>query len=204
MEISLLELLLRWSQGALNLLYYKLQSILMISIHFNLIRGKDLKGKSLPFYALGISSVIHPRNPYVPTIHFNYRYFEVQTDDGIQWWFGGGTDLTPYYLNEQDAIHFHSTLKKACDKHGKEFYPKFKAWCDKYFHITHRGNFLKRQSAVFHKNKAVEIIQCILQFQTSAEALVAYSLTTWTTLTKTRLLSLSHLVQNLWSLHTFL
>ena len=102
-------------------------------------RGKNLQGSSLPFYALGISSVIHPRNPYVPTIHFNYRYFEVQTDEGTQWWFGGGTDLTPYYLNEDDAVHFHGSLKKACDKLDKEFYPKFKKWCDKYFFINHRG-----------------------------------------------------------------
>ncbi|CAG7816669.1 unnamed protein product [Allacma fusca] len=102
-------------------------------------RGKKLSGTSLPFYALGISSVIHPRNPYVPTIHFNYRYFEVETDTGTQWWFGGGTDLTPYYLNESDAIHFHKSLKDACDKSDKTFYPKFKEWCDKYFHVTHRG-----------------------------------------------------------------
>lgn len=102
-------------------------------------RGREFQGTTLPFYALGISSVIHPRNPYVPTIHFNYRYFEVKTDNGIHWWFGGGTDLTPYYLNEDDAKHFHSNLKKACDKHDKEFYPKFKTWCDKYFFIPHRG-----------------------------------------------------------------
>lgn len=101
-------------------------------------RGKALEGESLPFYALGISSVIHPRNPYVPTIHFNYRYFEVETSTGTQWWFGGGTDLTPYYLNEDDAVHFHGQLKKACDKHDSSFYPKFKNWCDKYFFITHR------------------------------------------------------------------
>jgi coproporphyrinogen III oxidase len=102
-------------------------------------RGKNLQGESLPFYALGISSVIHPTNPYVPTVHFNYRYFEVETKDGVQWWFGGGTDLTPYYLNASDATHFHSTLKAACDKFGLELYPKFKKWCDSYFFIPHRG-----------------------------------------------------------------
>ncbi|CAL8109102.1 unnamed protein product [Orchesella dallaii] len=102
-------------------------------------RGREFQGSTLPFYALGISSVIHPRNPYVPTIHFNYRYFEVKTDTGVHWWFGGGTDLTPYYLNESDAVHFHSSLKKACDKHSSEFYPKFKSWCDKYFFLPHRG-----------------------------------------------------------------
>ncbi|XP_072849957.2 oxygen-dependent coproporphyrinogen-III oxidase, mitochondrial [Pogona vitticeps] len=105
-------------------------------------RGKTLKsinGK-LPFCAMGVSSVIHPKNPYVPTIHFNYRYFEIEEADGTkQWWFGGGTDLTPTYLNKEDAVHFHKTLKEACDKHGPELYPKFKKWCDDYFYIKHRG-----------------------------------------------------------------
>ncbi|GLH03021.1 Oxygen-dependent coproporphyrinogen-III oxidase [Gryllus bimaculatus] len=103
-------------------------------------RGKKLQEGELPFFAAGVSSVIHPRNPMVPTIHFNYRYFEIQEDDGsIQWWFGGGTDLTPYYLNEEDSKHFHKTLKEACDKHNKGYYPKFKKWCDDYFHVAHRG-----------------------------------------------------------------
>lgn len=76
----------------------------------------------------------------MPTIHFNYRYFEVKNNDGTsQWWFGGGTDLTPYYLDENDAKHFHQTLQKACDKHDPGYYAKFKKWCDDYFFITHRG-----------------------------------------------------------------
>lgn len=103
-------------------------------------RGKNLGDGQLPFFAAGVSSVIHPRNPMVPTIHFNYRYFEVTAADGVKhWWFGGGTDLTPYYLNEHDAVHFHTELKLACDLHDPTYYPKFKTWCDKYFHITHRG-----------------------------------------------------------------
>ncbi|XP_054830744.1 oxygen-dependent coproporphyrinogen-III oxidase, mitochondrial [Eublepharis macularius] len=105
-------------------------------------RGKMLKAKDgkLPFCAMGVSSVIHPKNPYVPTIHFNYRYFEIEEADGSkQWWFGGGTDLTPTYLNEEDAVHFHKTLKEACDQHNPELYPKFKKWCDDYFYIKHRG-----------------------------------------------------------------
>ncbi|XP_066455258.1 oxygen-dependent coproporphyrinogen-III oxidase, mitochondrial [Eleutherodactylus coqui] len=105
-------------------------------------RGKDLKTKDgkLPFCAMGVSSVIHPKNPHVPTIHFNYRYFEVEEADGNkQWWFGGGTDLTPTYLNLEDVTHFHQTLKEACDKHNPGFYPKFKKWCDNYFFIKHRG-----------------------------------------------------------------
>lgn len=102
-------------------------------------RGKQLKEGKLPFFAAGISAVIHPRNPLIPTIHFNYRYFEVKSGDDVQWWFGGGTDLTPYYLNKNDAIHFHRTLKNACDQHNISYYPKFKKWCDDYFYIPHRG-----------------------------------------------------------------
>lgn len=105
-------------------------------------RGKSLKTKDgkLPFCAMGVSSVIHPKNPHIPTIHFNYRYFEIEDTDGNkQWWFGGGTDLTPTYLNEEDAVHFHKTLKEACDKHDPELYFKFKKWCDEYFFIKHRG-----------------------------------------------------------------
>uniref|UniRef100_A0A8C5LRA6 Oxygen-dependent coproporphyrinogen-III oxidase, mitochondrial n=1 Tax=Leptobrachium leishanense TaxID=445787 RepID=A0A8C5LRA6_9ANUR len=105
-------------------------------------RGKNLKTKDgkLPFCAMGVSSVIHPKNPHIPTIHFNYRYFEIEEADGNkQWWFGGGTDLTPTYLNEHDVVHFHQTLKDACDKHGPRYYPQFKKWCDDYFLIKHRG-----------------------------------------------------------------
>ncbi|XP_012677105.2 oxygen-dependent coproporphyrinogen-III oxidase, mitochondrial [Clupea harengus] len=104
-------------------------------------RGKVLKAKDgkLPFCAMGVSSVIHPKNPFIPTVHFNYRYFEIEEADGSkQWWFGGGTDLTPMYLNQEDAIHFHSTLKEACDKHHPQYYPDFKKWCDRYFFINHR------------------------------------------------------------------
>lgn len=105
-------------------------------------RGKLLKTKDgkLPFSAMGVSSVIHPKNPHTPTIHFNYRYFEVEEADGnTLWWFGGGCDLTPTYLNQEDAVHFHRTLKEACDQHGPDLYPKFKKWCDDYFFIAHRG-----------------------------------------------------------------
>ncbi|CAH1799062.1 unnamed protein product [Owenia fusiformis] len=103
-------------------------------------RGKKLKEGKLPFFACGISSVIHPRNPNCPTVHFNYRYFEVTEEDGNkQWWFGGGTDLTPCYIEEQDIVHFHKTYKTACDKHDKSYYQKFKTWCDDYFYIKHRG-----------------------------------------------------------------
>ncbi len=88
------------------------------------------------FFAAGISLVIHPRNPMVPTVHMNLRYFDMENGDS---WFGGGTDLTPYYIFEDDARHFHATLKAACDKHDAEYYPRFKKWCDEYFFIKHRG-----------------------------------------------------------------
>ncbi|GIY56352.1 oxygen-dependent coproporphyrinogen-III oxidase, partial [Caerostris extrusa] len=103
-------------------------------------KGKKFSNKDkLPFFAAGISSVIHPRNPNVPTIHFNYRYFEVSNGDGTTtWWFGGGTDMTPYILDEDDGHHFHKTLKKCCDRHDKSYYSRFKKWCDEYFYIKHR------------------------------------------------------------------
>jgi|UPI00036AAA92 coproporphyrinogen III oxidase len=87
------------------------------------------------FYATGTSLVLHPRNPYVPTVHLNYRYFEA----GPVWWFGGGADLTPYYPFVEDVVHFHQTLKQACDIHHPEYYPVFKRWCDEYFYLKHRG-----------------------------------------------------------------
>jgi coproporphyrinogen III oxidase len=87
------------------------------------------------WYATGTSMVLHPRNPYVPTVHLNYRYFEA----GPVWWFGGGADLTPYYPFAEDAAHFHQTIKSACDKHNSEYYQVFKRWCDEYFYLKHRG-----------------------------------------------------------------
>jgi coproporphyrinogen III oxidase len=91
------------------------------------------------FYATGLSLVIHPKSPFIPTTHANYRYFELKTADKTVWWFGGGADLTPYYLDTDDATHFHLTHKTACDKHDKTYYPKFKKKCDTYFTITHRN-----------------------------------------------------------------
>jgi len=88
------------------------------------------------FFATGVSLVLHPRSPKIPTVHANFRYFEQSTGEA---WFGGGMDLTPYYLVEDDAIHFHQTIKKTCDKHDIDYYPRFKKWCDEYFFIMHRG-----------------------------------------------------------------
>lgn len=89
------------------------------------------------FFAAGVSLVLHPRNPFCPTVHANFRYFEL--GDGAAWWFGGGADLTPAYLFEEDASHFHRTLRQACDRHDPTYYPRFKRWCDEYFRIEHRG-----------------------------------------------------------------
>ncbi|WP_130734780.1 oxygen-dependent coproporphyrinogen oxidase [Flavobacterium sp. J27] len=93
------------------------------------------------FFACGLSLVIHPKNPLVPTVHANWRYFEMYDEKGnvMNSWFGGGQDLTPYYLFEEDATHFHQTCKTACDKHDASFYPKFKKQCDAYFWNTHRN-----------------------------------------------------------------
>jgi coproporphyrinogen III oxidase len=94
------------------------------------------------FMAAGLSLVIHPVNPNVPTVHANYRYFELYDREGGEirdLWFGGGADLTPYYLNETDACHFHLVHKEACDKVDVTLYPKFKPDCDAYFYNTHRG-----------------------------------------------------------------
>lgn len=93
------------------------------------------------FFACGLSLVLHPRNPMVPTVHANWRYFELYGEQGrlADQWFGGGQDLTPYYLFEEDARHFHAVCKSACDAHDLSFYPEYKEKCDAYFHNHHRG-----------------------------------------------------------------
>lgn len=93
------------------------------------------------FFACGLSLVLHPNNPMVPTVHANWRYFEMYDAEGriVTQWFGGGQDLTPYYLFEQDAQHFHAVCKEACDKHHPTFYKQFKETCDNYFWNTHRN-----------------------------------------------------------------
>jgi coproporphyrinogen III oxidase len=92
------------------------------------------------FFACGLSLVLHPVNPMVPTVHANWRYFEMYNKEGniVDQWFGGGQDLTPYYLFEDDALHFHTICKRACDAHDEIFYPNYKARCDSYFYNTHR------------------------------------------------------------------
>ncbi|HEX4998345.1 MAG TPA: oxygen-dependent coproporphyrinogen oxidase [Terriglobia bacterium] len=97
--------------------------------------AKIPRGNGTAFFATGVSLVFHTWNPMVPAVHANFRYLE----KGDAAWFGGGADLTPYYPMEEDAIHFHRTLKTACDAHDPEHYPRFKKWCDEYFFLKHRG-----------------------------------------------------------------
>ena len=112
----------------------------------------QLKTKGSYFFATGISLVLHPRSPMVPTVHANFRYFELY--DGqrnkVDGWFGGGADLTPYYLFEEDAIHFHKTFKNVCDRFDLSFYPKFKLNCDAYFNNIHRGNERRGVGGIFY------------------------------------------------------
>jgi len=90
--------------------------------------------------AMGVSLVLHPRNPYAPTVHMNVRCFVAMKDgEDPVWWFGGGMDLTPYYGFEEDAQHFHATCKNALDPFGADLHPRFKAWCDRYFFLKHRN-----------------------------------------------------------------
>jgi coproporphyrinogen III oxidase len=98
----------------------------------------ELAGRS--FQALGVSLVIHPRNPYIPTSHANVRFFIAQKKGAEPvWWFGGGFDMTPYYGFEDDAVHWHRTARQACQPFGEDIYPRFKKWCDEYFFLKHRG-----------------------------------------------------------------
>lgn len=98
----------------------------------------ELEGRS--FEAMGVSLVIHPHNPKVPTSHANVRFFIAEKPgEAPVWWFGGGYDLTPYYGFDEDCVHWHRTAKKACDPFGRDVYPQYKAWCDDYFYIKHRG-----------------------------------------------------------------
>jgi coproporphyrinogen III oxidase len=101
----------------------------------------QFKVKEGNFFACGLSLVLHPKNPFVPTVHANWRYFEMYNSSGdiVTQWFGGGQDLTPYYLFDEDATHFHTVCKNACDKHNLDFYPKFKKTCDNYFWNSHRN-----------------------------------------------------------------
>ena len=115
-------------------------------VNFSHVMGKGLPPSATahrpelagqPFEAMGVSLVLHPRNPYIPTVHMNVRFFTTQGDQPI-WWFGGGMDLTPYYGFVEDAVHFHETCRNSLQPFGREYYPRFKKWCDEYFYLKHR------------------------------------------------------------------
>jgi coproporphyrinogen III oxidase len=117
-------------------------------INFSDVRGNQLPASATDkrpqltgarFRAMGVSLVIHPNNPHVPTTHMNVRFFYAEPNDSEPiWWFGGGFDLTPYYGHREDAIHWHQTAQAACTPFGESLYPKFKQLCDKYFYLPHR------------------------------------------------------------------
>ena len=111
-----------------------------------------LKIDGAKWFACGLSLVVHPVNPFVPTVHCNYRMFELynQNDEVLDRWFGGGTDLTPYYLFEEDAKHFHQTYKDVCDRFDPSFYDKFKKVCDEYFVNFHRNNERRGIGGIFY------------------------------------------------------
>jgi coproporphyrinogen III oxidase len=106
-------------------------------VHGELSPGfaESLPGAGRDFYATGASLVLHPFNPRVPAVHANFRYIE----KGERWWFGGGSDLTPYRLYADDARHFHRVWKEVCDRHDPTYHRRFKKWCDEYFYLPHRG-----------------------------------------------------------------
>ena len=118
-------------------------------VNFSHVQGKALPASATAhrpelagreFEAMGVSLVIHPHNPYVPTSHANVRFF-IATKAGSDpiWWFGGGFDLTPYYGNREDCVHWHQVARTACEKFGPETYPRYKQWCDEYFYLKHRA-----------------------------------------------------------------
>ena len=113
--------------------------------------AQQLKVQGTSFFASGLSLVIHPYNPFVPTVHANWRYFELYDESGatVDSWFGGGTDLTPYYLVEEDVVHFHSVQKKCCDIFDTRLYPDFKKQCDNYFSNHHRGEERRGVGGIF-------------------------------------------------------
>lgn len=140
-----------FEKGGVNtsVVYGKVSRKMREILHIPLSSGE------LTWFAAGISSVIHPINPFVPTVHFNYRMFELYDKDGLLYdrWFGGGTDLTPYYLFEDDAILFHQTYKNALDGFDEKLYPLFKHNCDEYFVNTHRNNERRGIGGIFYDHR---------------------------------------------------
>lgn len=118
-------------------------------VNFSLVHGDKMPGSATAarpnldgasFRAMGVSLVLHPKNPLVPTTHANVRFFIAQKEgQSPVWWFGGGYDLTPYYVFEEDCVHWHQVAKQACAPFGADVYPRYKKWCDEYFYLPHRN-----------------------------------------------------------------
>ncbi|HEY3011308.1 MAG TPA: oxygen-dependent coproporphyrinogen oxidase [Gemmatimonadales bacterium] len=140
--------------------------------------GTQAFGEPASFFVTGLSLVVHPLSPMVPTVHLNVRYFEITGPSGEpkDAWFGGGTDLTPTYPYPEDAIHFHRAVKAVCDRHHPDFYPRFKTWCDHYFVNTHRGDERRGIGGIFFDNlRAGEAGLCLerlLEFVTAVGSLL--------------------------------
>ena len=132
----------------------------------------ELVGKK--WSAVGVSLVIHPKNPFVPTSHFNVRFFVAESDDKPIFWFGGGYDLTPYYGFDEDCIHWHQVAKNACVDFGDDIYPKYKKWCDEYFYLKHRdeprgiGGLFFDDLSAWGFDKTFEFMQSVGNSFTSA------------------------------------
>ena len=124
---------------------------------------KQLQIEGYEWFACGMSIVIHPSNPFVPTVHCNYRMFELYDEQGkvTDRWFGGGTDLTPYYLFEEDARHFHRTYQTVCNGFDKTFYPAFKEVCDNYFVNTHRNQERRGIGGIFYDHQRPDAVKDI-------------------------------------------
>jgi len=143
-------------------------------VNFSAVFGTLSKEASLnlgvgadSFYATGVSIVLHPHNPFVPIIHMNIRYFETENE---QYWFGGGIDLTPHYVDESDARYFHEKLKLACDRYHPNYYSEFKTWADNYFYLPHRnetrgvgGIFFDRLEGQKRHTSKNELFQFVLE-----------------------------------------
>jgi len=124
----------------------------------------ELAGRS--WEAMGVSLVLHPRNPYVPTVHMNVRFFTTSAADAEPvWWFGGGMDLTPYYGFEEDARHFHQSCKDALTPFGADLYPRFKQWCDEYFYLKHRKEARGVGGIFFDDFNALDFAQSFAMMQ---------------------------------------
>lgn len=156
-------------------------------VNFSQVRGKALPQsaternpelRGCPFTAIGVSVVIHPRNPYVPTSHFNVRLIEVELPDRPpHWWIGGGFDLTPYYGFEEDCILWHQSAQNACKPFGQEVYPKFKKYCDEYFYLKHRQEARGIGGIFFDDWNALSFDNSLMFLRKVADAYIeAYSL----------------------------